>query len=66
MATRNSFRSQQSADFEIINHKSEVIGKIRVKPSGVLWKPKSSHSWYGLTLEQFGAFAVKNGSKQKK
>lgn len=63
--SNNQFARQDHYDHKILNEDGKVIGHIRVKPSGVLWCPKSSHQWYGLTLEQFANYAEKNGRKQK-
>ena len=65
MAT-NSFRSQKFYDLEVVTDTGEVVGNVRVKPSGVLWAPKGSHFWYGLTLAEFAKFALDKGKKQKK
>ena len=62
----NSFRPRKYEDFEIVNDTNEVVGHVRVKPSGILWAPKGGHNWYGLTLTQFSKFAEEHGKKQKK
>lgn len=62
----NSFRPKKFEDFEIVDANGDVVGHIRVKPSGILWAPKGSHVWYGLTLKQFGELATEHGKKQKK
>jgi hypothetical protein len=40
----------------IINKKKEVIGVIRIKPSGVLWKPKGERFFYSVKLADFMAW----------
>lgn len=60
-----AFRPRQFEDFEIMED-DQVVGTLRVKPSGVLWAPKGSHSWYRVDLEKFGDYAVENGTKQQK
>lgn len=62
---RKRFSASQSQDFKIEDDNG-TIGHIRVKPSGVLWKPSGSHNWYGLTLEKFGELAEKHGREQDK
>lgn len=62
----NEFEPRKFEDFKIHDSKGQVVGHIRVKPSGVLWGPKGQHSWYTLTLKQFGDFAEANGKKSKK
>jgi len=63
---KNSFRSEKFYDLEIVNDGGEVVGNVRVKPSGVLWAPKGSHFWYGVPLDDFARFALEHGKKQKK
>lgn len=63
---KNSFRSQKFYDLEIVSEAGEVVGNVRVKPSGILWAPKGSHSWYRVSLADFEKFALANGKKQKK
>lgn len=62
----NSFRPRKFEDFEIVNDQHVVVGHIRIKPSGILWAPKHSKVWYGLTLKAFGEHAEMRGKKQKK
>ncbi len=62
----NSFRPQKYEDFEIVDENQKVVGHIRVKPSGVLWAPSNAKTWYGVSLDDFSAFIMKNGKKQKK
>ena len=62
----NNFRPEKFYDHEIINGKGLLVGKIRVKPSGILWSPKGSHNWHRVDLESFASFMMKNGTTQKK
>ena len=64
--SKNNFKPEKFYDFEIVNEKSRVIGKIRVKPSGILWKSKGSHDWHGVDLESFATFMKDNGRKLKR
>ncbi len=59
------FRAPVSQDF-VICEGDEVFGTLRVRPSAILWKPKGSHLWYQLTINQFGNHAVEVGNKKKK
>lgn len=61
----NEFRAPKSQDFEIVNN-GGVVGSLRVKPNKILWAPKGSHVWFGVSLDKFGKFAEKRGTKQKK
>ena len=64
----NTFRPSKFEDFEIVSDDKhqEVVGHIRVKPSGLLWAPADAKVWYGIKLADFAKYAVKNGKKQKK
>jgi hypothetical protein len=62
----NDFRPRKFYDHEIVNRKGSTVGAIRVKPSGVLWAPKGSHRWYGLSLVEFAEYMEENGHPQKK
>jgi hypothetical protein len=62
----NKFRPKKFEDFEIIDAKDQVVGHIRVKPSGVLWAPRGSHQWYGLSLKEFADYMEQNGTPQSK
>lgn len=65
--SRNQFASRKFEDFEILDGKTNSkIGQIRVKPSGVLWAPKSAHKWFGVNLKTFANFMERNGREQKK
>lgn len=66
MKMANNFRPEKFYDREIINGKGHLVGKIRVKPSGISWRPKGSQNWYRVDLESFASFTIKNGTKQKK
>jgi len=65
MAT-NSFKPSKYEDHEIVDDNNKVVGTVRVKPSGILWSPKGSHSWLGINLDKFQEFMAENGRKQKK
>jgi hypothetical protein len=62
----NNFRPKKFEDHEIVDGNGQVVGHIRVKPSGVLWAPSGSHVWYGATLAEFGQWIEQKGKKQKK
>jgi len=64
--SKNNFKPEKFYDFEIVNETGGVVGKIRVKPNGILWKPKGSRQWLGgVKLEKFADFMEDNGKKQK-
>jgi hypothetical protein len=49
-----------------ITEGGKVVGTIRVRPSTIMWKPKSGQDWFGVTIEQFEKFAKKKGEKMDK
>lgn len=62
----NSFRPKKFEDHEIVDDENNVVGHVRVKPSGILWSPRSGKHWYGVSLDAFDAFMTTKGKKQKK
>lgn len=61
-----SFAEKKFEDHTIVDADNKVIGHIRVKPSGILWSPRSGKDWYRLSLEEFAEFIEREGTKQKK
>jgi hypothetical protein len=64
-AMAKEFRASECADYTIMDD-GEVFGEVRLKPSGVLWRLKGRHSWYGVTIEAFADYARQNGRTQRK
>jgi hypothetical protein len=62
----NQFAPRKFEDFEIVDDHDTRVGFIRVKPSGVLWAPKGSHKWYGVSLKTFAEYMEQNGKEQGK
>jgi hypothetical protein len=62
----NRFDWPKYEDFQVLDANDTVVGEVRVKPNKLLWRDKGMHSWQGVTLEQFAAFAKSNGKKQSK
>ena len=62
---KKEFRRAQIEDFDIVEV-GAVVGTVRIKPSGILWRAKGKHSWMGVTVEQFAEFPEKNGKSQVK
>jgi hypothetical protein len=51
---KNEFAAPNYTEETIVNTNTrELIGKVRIKPSGILWKPKSQQKYYAVTLDQF-------------
>jgi len=40
-----------------------LIGTIRVKPSGILWKPAGQRQFYAVALETFGAWITSSQTR---
>ena len=53
-------------DHDIVDQDNLVVGHLRVKPSRILWAPKNSKIWYGVTLVEFARFAEEKGKEQKR
>ncbi len=62
----NNFRPKKYYDHEIVDAEGNVVGHVRVKPSGILWAPSNAKVWYGVSLDEFAQFMEKQGKKQKK
>jgi hypothetical protein len=62
----NHFDPEKFYDHRIVDGQGNVVGHIRVKPSGVLWAPKNGKKWHGVSLSEFAAFMEANGTMQKK
>ncbi len=56
------FSAPKSYDHDFVDAETgEKIGELRLKPSSILWKPKSAHEYYSATLDEFTAWIkVKN------
>lgn len=48
----NSFSSPKYIEETIVNDDG-VVGYIRIKPSGILWKPKGERKYFSVPLERF-------------
>jgi hypothetical protein len=60
-----TFGAPVSQTFTIKEGK-KVFGTLRVRPSGVLWKPRSAQVWYALSMDELGVLAVKHGTQMAK
>ncbi len=50
---KNYFAFPDHQDFVIKDENGRIVGTLRVKPSGLSWKPKSSQQFYTVSLDQF-------------
>jgi len=56
MQYKNSFGAPQFIQETILDEKGQLIGTLRIKPSGVSWKPSNQHRFYTVSLDQFRAW----------
>ena len=49
----NSFKTSVYHEETIVGADGKLLGIIRVKPSGVLWKPNGSSRYYSVSLKFF-------------
>ena len=50
---KNQFAAQKYVEEAILDEDERRIGLIRIKPSSVLWKPRSEHKFYCVSLDEF-------------
>jgi hypothetical protein len=60
-----AFRAPISVTFQIVEA-GKVVGHIRVRPSGILWRRKGKHTWRRVTIDQFATFARRHGETLEK
>lgn len=64
---KKSIKRSVSEDFVIMEEGNGKVGTIRIKPSGILWKPKGkSAKWFSVTVEEFAKFAKKKNKTVEK
>lgn len=47
------FKAPEHVEQVIVNGDSNVIGTVRLKPSGISWKPKGKHKFLTVSLDEF-------------
>ena len=53
-ASVNKFSEPDHYDHDFANvDDGTKVGTLRVKPSSILWKPKSAHQFHSASLEEF-------------
>ena len=58
------FNFPESQDFPI-NDENGKVGELRVRPSGILWKPKNAKQYYRVSIEEFADYAEELNVKVK-
>jgi hypothetical protein len=51
---------------ETIKNDAGIVGTIRIKPSGVLWKPVNAREFFSVSLEKFAAWMSDPSTDAKK
>ena len=64
-AYKNEFGRPAHYDHEILCAKGK-LGTLRVKPGGLLWKPKRQQKFYSVSLEQFEAWITNSATGAKR
>ncbi len=52
----NRFKSAVFHEETIVDDDDKLIGRIRIKPSGVSWKPAHADQFYSVPLDKFVAW----------
>jgi hypothetical protein len=52
----NAFRGPEYIEQMILDGEGSVVGTIRIKPSGVLWKPSNARKFHSVSLKKFVAW----------
>lgn len=63
---KNSFRSPALVDETILDEHGKTIGTVRLKPTGILWKPKNAQAFFAVSLKQFTDWIIDPATKAKK
>ena len=56
---KNSFKKNVAVDETIVNKHEKVIGTIRIKPSGILWREGGTSGYHNAPLDDFIAWIKK-------
>ena len=61
-----SFKTSQYLDQTIVDENGATVGTIRLKPSGVAWKPKHAKRYYSKSLDDFQDWITSPSTKAKR
>lgn len=60
ISKRKSFSAPVSADYTIVEGdkaKPQTVGRLRIKPNAILWKPKGTRGgFYKVSIEKFNSW----------
>ena len=62
----NSFRSPAYSEETIVDSEGGVVGTLRIKPSGLLWKPKGAQKFHMVSIEKFSEWITASATKSKR
>ncbi|MEK6791320.1 MAG: hypothetical protein AABY45_06420 [Deltaproteobacteria bacterium] len=57
--TKNSFKKNVAVNETIVNEHGKIIGTIRIKPSGILWREGGTSGYHNAPLDDFIAWIKK-------
>ena len=64
-AKQLKFKRLKVQSFTIVDDLKKEVGRIRVEPDAVSWRPAGVAHWYRLGLKDFENLAVQHGTKGK-
>ncbi len=64
-AYKNSFASPDFIEEVVLDENGNKVGTIRIKPSGILWKPSGKQSFCSVPLDKFAAWITDPATKAK-
>lgn len=63
---KNRFDAPEFIEKIIFDENGAVLGTIRIKPSGVLWKPKGARKFFSIPLAKFTDWITDPKTKARK
>jgi hypothetical protein len=61
-----SFESPEYQELQILDQRKERLGKIRIKPSTILWKPANGKRYYSVSIDDFAQWIMRPRTGAKK
>ncbi len=58
---RYKFKRPKSETFTILNGAKKEIGRVRVEPMEIAWRPFGSTEWHRIPIEKFARLALEHG-----
>ena len=57
----NRFRGPSFEEHQIEDEEGTLIGTLRIKPTGILWKKRDARKFKAVTLDVFAAWITETG-----